>query len=424
MEKLTPQQRNQLAFLGGALVAPEKARDSILRLSPAMFQSGSLRRIFAAIRELTAQGRGLDPVTVAAKAGQDTRNLILHAAETVPSISHIADYEALIVEDYRRDTILAELAALSVQGGDSDGLCARLRTLLDKQDAIRSTQLDASARSFDAVLDAALDSLTHPDRGLKLDWPELDRYGLFEPGNVVVIGGRPGSGKTDFAINLAARLSRRYRVYYLTMEETAEKLVGRLLAKATRIDAARLRDRRLTPAEQTTLHNTAAALRRQHNMVLDSDGKVTVEGIRAKLLCHKPQVAFIDHIGLLTPTDPRQKEYERLSEITRSLKVLAMQMGIVVVELCQLNRAVAREGFAYATLADLRGSGTIEQDANAVVFVRNLAPGGPRLQGADAWRETGVRIAKNRDGALGTLPICWQPQYHDWRPIPQQEEEV
>ena len=88
---LTPAQRHQMAMIGGALVAPEKARESVMRLTPAMFEEGGLRDVFAAIYQLTFAGAGLDPLTVAAKAGDQYRPLILTAADTLPSISHIDD---------------------------------------------------------------------------------------------------------------------------------------------------------------------------------------------------------------------------------------------------------------------------------------------------------------------------------------------
>ena len=135
-KQMTRAQRNQMAFIGAALVAPEKAKDSICRLSPAMFEEGALRDIFTAIYQLTFAGAGLDPVTVAARAGDQYKRLILQAAETVPSISHIADYEALVVEDYRARLLTGELSALTYglsSGETSDAVCERLRTALRMQ---------------------------------------------------------------------------------------------------------------------------------------------------------------------------------------------------------------------------------------------------------------------------------------------------
>lgn len=426
-KELTRRQRNQLALIGAALVDPAGAADSIRRLAPIMFDEGPLREIFTAIYQLTMAGRGVDPVLVANITGNDNKRLIAYAAETVPSVSHVSDYEAAVFEDYRIDLLgqAVEKAKADIAfGAVSDAVCLELRKALRMQDAYAGMQQDGTAREFDAVLDEVLKDLQTPDTSLKLGWKELDRFGMLERGNTVVIGGRPGNGKTDFSINLAARLSRNYRVYYLTLEETRKKLMARILSKVTRVDAARLRDKRLADDELLTISRAADAIRRQQNMIFDDGTNLTVEGIRAKLLRFKPAVAFIDHIGLISPSDPRKNEYERLSEATRELKLMAKQMGIVIVELCQLSRSSAKDGMRFASLGDLRGSGTIEQDANVVMFVQNNPADAEEIHGADSFRRVGLMIAKNREGGLGVVEMQWQPQYHDWRPAEPTQEEM
>mgnify|MGYP001623672916 FL=1 len=417
MDKQTPQQRHQLAFLGAALLVPDEAKVNVMRMNPAMFDEGALREIFTAIYQLCFEGKGIDPLTVASRAGDQHRQLIMYAAQTCPSISHLDDYETLVVEDWRQRLLQEAIAAAQLSGESSDALCSRLRAALNVQDAIAAQQLDSSAQEFDAVLDRTVKALRDPDTTLKTGWAQVDEFGLLERTNTVVLAGRPGCGKTDFAINLAARLSKKYRVYYLTLEETDVKLMSRILSKATRIDAGRMRDKKLTTEEYGIIEHAKTAMQRHHNMVLEDGSNMTVDGIRARLLKHKPDVAFVDHIGLIVATDPRAKEYERLSDITRQLKVMAVQLGIVIVELCQLNRQVVRGGGAYATLADLRGSGTIEQDANGVIFVRNLpAETSDTLHDTNDYRESGILVGKNRGGGLGEVRMQWRPQYHDWLP--------
>lgn len=415
MNKLTPAQQHQMAFIGAALLVPKDARDSIMRMSPAMFEQGALRDVFTAIYQLSFDGKGIDPLTVAHRAGEQHRQLIMTAAQTCPSVSHVSDYETLIIEDWRQSLLQSALAEAQLSGDSSDAICSKLRAALNIQDAIAAQQLDSSAQEFDAVLDRTVEGLHKPDNTLKTGWKPVDRYGMFERTNVVVLAGRPGCGKTDFGINLAARFSKQYRTYYLTLEETAEKLMTRILSKACRIDAAKMRDKTLSADEFSIIDNARQALKHHHNMVLEDGAGMTVEGIRARLLKHKPDIAFIDHIGLIAG-DPRAKEYERLSDITRQLKVLAMQMGIVIVELCQLNRQVTRTGGRYASLADLRGSGTIEQDANVVMFVQNIPADISELHDTDDYRPSSVMIGKNREGGLGEISMQWRPQYHDWLP--------
>ena len=421
---------NQWAFLGAALMDPEAARPYMSRMVAAMFAPGGCREVFAAVQRLSLGGQAVDVITVAnaaqAATGRDCKALLVQMADTCPSVTNIGSYAAQILEDYRYELLQADLMkCMAKDAMDADSVCRQLRRTLAMQDAISTTQADTTAREFDAVLETALAQLDEPDTSLKLGWPELDRYGVFHRGRTCVVAGRPGCGKTDFSINLASRLSKKYRVYYLTLEETAEALMDRILSKVSRIDSGKLTNKTLTPREREIIDNTAGILRRHHNMMLDADSNLTIDGLEAKLIQHKPDIAFIDHIGLLSPTDPRQTEYQRISEITRRLKVAAMKMGIVIVELCQINRAGVKgnEG-RFCNLEDLRGSGTIEQDANSAIFVENRKPEDSKeLRGEDAYQDTAVMYAKNREGPTGVVSMRWQPQYHQWQPAPKEDFE-
>lgn len=421
---------NQWAFLGAALMDPEAARPYMSRMVAAMFAPGGCREVFAAVQRLSLGGQAVDVITVAnaaqAATGRDRKALLVQMADTCPSVTNIGSYAAQILEDYRYELLQADLMkCMAKDAMDADSVCRQLRRTLAMQDAISTTQADTTAREFDAVLETALAQLDEPDTSLKLGWPELDRYGVFHRGRTCVVAGRPGCGKTDFSINLASRLSKKYRVYYLTLEETAEALMDRILSKVSRIDSGKLTNKTLTPREREIIDNTAGILRRHHNMMLDADNNLTIDGLEAKLIQHKPDIAFIDHIGLLSPTDPRQTEYQSIREITRRLKVAAMKMGIVIVELCQINRAGVKgnEG-RFCNLEDLRGSGTIEQDANSAIFVENRrTEDSKELRGEDAYQDTAVMYAKNREGPTGVVSMRWQPQYHQWQPTPKEDFE-
>lgn len=415
----TREQRNQLALIGAFILDAQKCQQIILSLYPVEFEAGPIRQIFNAIRELVKQGRPVDVISLENLVGSEYRGLILETADTTPAVNHVSEYAALVVEDFRCHELRNAMEQIALAGGSSDTMCASLRAQLDRQDRIRNTQNDDTAKELDAVIDETLESIASPDTSLKLGWSEIDRFGFFERTNAVVLSARPGGGKTDLAISLAARFSRQYRVYYLTMEESRRKLMARILSRCSRIDAGRIRDKRLKPEEMESLTNSANKLRGHHNMVLDSDAGITVEQIRGKLLRYKPDIAFIDHIGLIQGSSPKQKEYERLQEITRELKNIAMEMGIVIVELSQMNRSVDRTGGAgRAEMSDLRGSGTIEQDANVVLFINAPPDDGESLHGANAYKDVEIRVKKNREGAQGKIMMRWQPQYHNWEPTP------
>lgn len=424
MTKLTSTQQHQLAVIGAAILDPAACKASVERLTPEMFEEGDLRQLFGAIRLQLTTGHNMDAVILEKMLGSEFRSLILTAAETVPTISHVQDYEALVLEDYRKRLLQELTASVSISPADSDTLCRELSAALKQQDALRQTAVNAHVKEFADVWEEAMNWLDQPDTNARLGWKELDRFGLFGQSMVTVFAGRPGQGKTDLALALALQLSKKYPVYYLTMEEDRRKLMMRTMSKLTRINSSRMRDRRLTEEERTSLNNTFSLIKHHTRMIYDDGTSMTVDTIRARVQQYKPRIVFIDHIGLVADTVPGRKEYERLADVTRQLKTLALETGVTIVELVQLNRTTDRTGgVKKAALSDLRGSGTIEQDADAVVFIENNVNGDRQLNGPNDYSEVPLRVSKNREGETGRIKMRWQPQYHEWQPAPAPEDD-
>ena len=421
---LTSAQQHQLAVIGAAILDPAACKASIERLTPEMFEEGPYRQLYGAIRLQLTTGHNVDVVILEKMLGSGFRGLIVSAAETVPTISHVEDYEALVLEDYRKRLLMELAAKVSMSVSDADGICRELGNALKAQDSLRRESVDTHVKEFSEVWAETMDWLQKPDTSVKLAWKELDELGLFGEKMVTVLAGRPGHGKTDLALVLALRLSNSCQVYYLTMEEDRRKLMMRTMSKLTRINSTRLRDRKLTDTERTSLNKAYEMIHRHTGLIYDDGTRMTVDDIRARVMKYKPRIVFVDHLGLVADTQPGRKEVERLTDVTRRLKELAMETGITIVELVQLNRSTDRNGGAKkAALSDLRGSGTIEQDADAVVFIESSVTGERRLQGPNDYFEVDLRVSKNREGETGRVSMWWQPQYHEWQPAPDPAED-
>ena len=345
--KISTAQQHQLAVIGAAILDPAACKDTVQRLTPAMFEDGPYRQLFAAIKLQLDTGHNVDAVILERMLGADFRPLIVLAAETVPTISHVQDYEALVMEDYRKRLLLELAAKIAMNPADSDTICRDLSEALKEQDHLRRESVDANVKDFAEVWDETLQWLQQPDTSVRMAWRELDELGLFGEKMVTVIAGRPGHGKTDLALALALRLSNSCQVYYLTMEEDRRKLMLRTMSKLTRINSTRLRDRKLTEEERESLNNAFALIKGHTGMIYDDGTRMTVDDIRARVMKYRPRVVFVDHIGLISDTQQGRKEQERLADVTRSLKELAMETGTTIVELVQLNRVTDRwETFA------------------------------------------------------------------------------
>lgn len=415
--KITTAQQHQLAVIGAAILDPAACKPTVERLAPVMFEDGPYRQLFGAIKLQLDTGHNVDAVILEKMLGTDFRGLIVSAAETVPTISHVQDYEALVIEDYRK-RLLVELAnSVTLSAADSDSICRDLSEALKVQDQLRRESVDENVKEFADVWAETMSWMDKPATNVKMAWRELDELGLFGEGMVTVLAGRPGHGKTDLALALALRLSNCAQTLYLTMEEDRRKLMMRTMSHLTRINSTRLRDRNLTQEERDSLNAAFAAIKGHTGLIYDDGTRMTVDDIRARVMKYRPRIVFVDHLGLIEDTRPGRKEYERLADVTRALKVLAKETGITIVELVQLNRTTDRNGGAKkAALGDLRGSGTIEQDADAVVFIESDVTGERRLQGPNDYFDVDLRVSKNREGETGRVPMWWQPQYHTWQP--------
>ena len=409
--KITTAQQHQLAVIGAAILDPAACKATVERLTPAMFEDGPYRQLFGAIKLQLDTGHNVDAVILERMLGTDFRPLIVLAAETVPTISHVQDYEALVMEDYRKRLLVELATSVTLSAADADSICRDMSEALKVQDHLRRESVDANVKDFSEVWDETMRWLQKPDTSVKMAWRELDELGLFGEKMVTVLAGRPGHGKTDLALALALRLSNCVQTYYLTMEEDRRKLMMRTMSKLTRINSTRLRDRKITEEERESLNNAFALIKGHTGMIYDDGTRMTVDDIRARVQC------------LFQLFQRFRKEYERLADVTRQLKELAMETGITIVELVQLNRSTDRNGGAKkAALGDLRGSGTIEQDADAVVFIESEVTGERRLQGPNDYFEVSLRVSKNREGETGRVPMWWQPQYHEWQPAPDPSE--
>lgn len=135
--KISTAQQHQLAVIGAAILDPAACKDTVQRLTPAMFEDGPYRQLYAAIKLQLDTGHNVDAVILERMLGTDFRPLIVLAAETVPTISHVQDYEALVMEDYRKRLLLELAAKISMNPADSDTICRDLSEALKEQDHLR-----------------------------------------------------------------------------------------------------------------------------------------------------------------------------------------------------------------------------------------------------------------------------------------------
>lgn len=393
------------AVVGAIILDAKACADIFPRLSPDMFCNETMKALYKAALRLHTRGQTVDAVTIQGEVGTQYQQSIILCAETAPSIANAAAYAAVVKNRWRVRTVQEAMGELLVDSDwDADQLTARLEKIVDMQRLIASSEDGGSVCAFDACIDDFLQDLETPSDALQSGWGCFDRLGFFERGNAVVLAGRPGCGKTDLAVNIAARAALHHRVLYLSLEVPRRQLMRRIVSRITQISGLRLQKKACTRQEIESAKKAAALLGEQTKLFLDDTPALSLEDVTARVFQYRPELLVIDHIGLMAGKR-NQKEWERLSEITAGLKALAKRHNLVVMELVQLNRNVDRQRGA-PVLADLRGSGTIEQDADVVVM---LAPDADSEGGEERRVEAFVR--KNRSGPLASVALHWTPKW-------------
>lgn len=430
--RMTETIRAEMSVVGVMAMDAEACAEMLGKLRPEMFEAEKLGAIFAAAAALHAEGQPVDVVTLLGRLGDDYKQPLVLCAETVPSISNVGAYAALVYDAWRRRLLTQALLPVTMDAGTpgvtADSMVQALEAALEVQHKLAEGQSGA-AQDFAACVDDFIRSLDEDVGALKSGFGCFDARGLFAPGSVIAVAADTGGGKTDFAINVAARMALRHRVLYFTLEMSKRQLMRRIAARITRTDGNRIKMHKLSADEKNNLTRAMELMKRQAHLTVDDTGGITPEEVQGKVLQYKPEMIVIDHIGLMTVADSRKDERQRLVEVTARLKQLAKRQGICVIELVQLNRDKQRKN-APPVLADLKGSSTIEQDADAVLMLRSDPV---ELHGNDGKRME-VYLRKEREGSIGMLELFWQPQFarlseidnrhgDDFMPVPEGVEQ-
>lgn len=405
----------------GSLMHDAAAMDRAQPLAAGDFFDPRHGDIYAAAQALASSRRPIDPVTLFAQVGAaDVGGLgYLNAlSQSVPSARNVGRYAEIVREHaHQRALIAAADEAMEIARGDG--------AVSDKLDRIASTMAVLSGRQVRQaprrLADIALQRTEHYDAlqagsvvsGWPCHIPSLDRAlaGGFRPGKLYFVGARPAVGKSSLSAQILIELARDGRPgLMLSQEMAAEEVADRAVSNVGRIDYGRLQTGKMEEADWSR------AVEMLHEMSslpvwVDDQPALTLGDIRNKArMVPGLKVLVLDYLQLCsksagTKAGNRNSEIE---EISRGLKALAMEMGLAVIALSQLNREVEKRAGQRPQLADLRDSGSIEQDADAVLFlwpVRDLDEGG---------RLIGLNVAKNRQGRTCDIALDFRGAVQRW----------
>lgn len=384
--------------------------------------------IFDAMQELQTSGRPVDLITLQDLLKEknvppevSSLTYVKEFIERVPTSANVKSYAEIV----REKSVLRRMIRAN---DDISTLCYSGKEKLDViLDTAEKKVFDVVKRRgstdfvpIDEVVMNVLDNIEKAGKvkgnttGVPTGFTDLDYDTAgFQPSDLILIAARPSMGKTAFALNIAlnAAIKEKKRVALFDLEMSKESLVNRLFAMQSKVDAKKLRTGDLNTAEWEMLSAGAAEVAKSF-IVIDDNAGITPAELRSK--CRKLQLEkgldmiIIDYLQLMTnggKTDSRQQE---VSDISRSLKLLARELNVPVVALSQLSRKVEERTDKRPMLSDLRESGAIEQDADVVMFLYREDYYKKDTENANV---TEVIIAKQRNGPVGTVKLAWLPEF-------------
>ena len=274
----------------------------------------------------------------------------------------------------------------------------------------------------DVVLNA-LDKIEAASRmkgsvtGMPTGFIDLDyKTSGFQPSDLILIAARPSMGKTAFVLNIAEYMAFRSNetVAIFSLEMSKEQLVNRLFALESRVDSQILRTGNLSDNDWSSLIEAAGVIGRS-NLIIDDTPGISVSELRSKCrkykLEHNLGIIMIDYLQLMQGSRKSESRQQEISDISRSLKEIARELQVPVVALSQLSRAAEKTSGRSdhrPQLSDLRDSGSIEQDADVVMFLYRDDYYNHDTEKKDVAE---VIIAKQRNGPIGTVELAWLPRY-------------
>ena len=436
--RLPPQNLEaEMSVLGGILLENEALNRALELLRPDDFYREAHRNIFAALIELSERNEPADLVTLTAVLkeqgsldGIGGSAYLSTLVDYVPTAANINYYCNLVKEKaISRELIrvATEIAGRGYEGGKVDASLDWAETEIFKIANMKSR------KSFFATKDIVKDAIKTIEKlydrkelitGVPTGFNDLDGMTAgFQPGDLIIIAGRPSMGKTAFCLNLvehaAMHAGTPVPAAIFSLEMGKEQLVQRLLCSVARIEANRVRTGKLAQSEFPKLV-TAAGLIAEADIYIDDTPAISVLEVRAKARRLKAEkkigMIVVDYLQLMQGNNTESRQQE-ISEISRSLKALAKELNLPVIALSQLNRSLESRTDKRPILADLRESGAIEQDADVILFLYREAvycescKNREKVCDKGHERQAEVIIGKQRNGPLGTESLTFFGEY-------------
>ncbi len=413
------------SVLGSILISPECFDNIAEIISSSDFYLEEHKEIYMAMQSLFLESRDIDPILVAdtlVKLGiydeSGGKEYLRTLAEIVPTPANVRDYAEIVKDKSRLRELISiceDVAGAAYSGAEDTDL------LIDSAESrILALSGGGKGAGFVHIKDVLLKQFNYyqsiagneePNTTTPTGFSDIDRLLVgMSAGDLVLVGARPGMGKTAFAMNVAVNAAKKTKknVCVFSLEMSSEQLASRMLSSEALVDGTSLRRGALSHDDWKRLAEASAALS-SCNIYIDDTSGLTISAMRAKL--HRMKnigLIVLDYLQLMQSDHRVENRVQEVADYSRNLKLIAKELNVPLICCAQLSRGPESRNDKRPMLSDLRDSGAIEQDADMVLF---LYRGEYYKTTGAAEEDAEVIIAKNRHGSVGNVTVSWIGKY-------------
>ena len=419
------------SILGAILISDNAIADALEVLRPEDFYDEKNRLVFGAMLNLYDQHRPIDLLTLTAelKSLKELKEIggapyLTELSNFVPAASHAKAYAEIVKKASIRRKLIEAGSQIANKAFEEDTNVGDLIGEAEKElFTVSDNIVKSDYKPIEDLLTDALDRIDYLQkhkgslRGLKTGFRDIDKItaGL-QKGDLVVVGARPSMGKTTFAQNLTYNIATMNKcgVLFFSMEMSAGQIIERMIADVSGVDSWNIQTGNTSSDEYARVVDAIGELN-DLPIYIDDTGSMTITDLRNKARRakhdHDIGVIIVDYLQLMQGSDRyKGQRVQEVSEISRGLKTLARELDVPVVALAQLSRNVTGRENPRPILSDLRDSGSIEQDADLVMFIHR--PDYYKMNDDDYEKTniTEILISKHRNGAIGKVELYFHPE--------------
>ena len=355
------------------------------------------------------------------------KNYLAQLAQSVPSVANVENYAKIIREKYYLRTLMDAASEMLKNAADEELPADTIMDAAEQKiyNIRQGTKDNEPTRLSDIITNEVYDNLqklTDPVlaaeyKGIPTGFSLLDKYmtGL-NKSDLILIGARPAMGKTSFALNIARNVAvqAKKKVVFFSLEMGKEQLAQRILSTEARVESQKMRTGELTDDDWQRIAQATVSLN-EAELYFDDTANITVPEMKARVRKMRDvDCVIIDYLQLMQGTKRTDSRVQEVSEITRSLKLMAKDLKIPVITCSQLSRSTEGRGKSHKPqLSDLRESGSIEQDADIVLMLYRESYYDEEKNETVVTNENKAQVivAKNRHGGTGEIDLHWNGNY-------------